>query len=140
MVGYSQDGYFFQKLSLFFQLQQLFLSTFGLESPASINISGQSCRQGSPKLIFGPTTSCMVIYGLLKNLWDSENIRRVSELMISQMLSLTLTGPQHLAASSSCPLHIVLCALRLHNQCNSGPVCLSLWTYVKCFMGVSLAE
>ena len=52
------DGYFPQKLSLFFQLQQLFLSTFGVESPASINISGQSCRQGSPKLIFGPTTSC----------------------------------------------------------------------------------
>ena len=28
------------------------------ESPASINISGQSCRQGSAKLIFGPTTPC----------------------------------------------------------------------------------
>ena len=51
------DGYFPQKLSLFFQLQQLFLSTFGVESPASFDISGQSCRQGSAKLIFGPTTS-----------------------------------------------------------------------------------
>ena len=57
MVGYSQDGYFFRKLSLFFQLHRLFFSTFGVESPASIDISCQSCRQGSAKLIFGPATS-----------------------------------------------------------------------------------
>ena len=41
MVEISQDGYFLQKLSLFFQLHRLFLSTFGIEPPPSIDFSGQ---------------------------------------------------------------------------------------------------
>ena len=51
MVEISQDGYFLQKLSLFFQLQRQFLSTFGIEPPPTIDFSGQSCRRQSVKLI-----------------------------------------------------------------------------------------
>ena len=41
MVDIVQDGYFLQKLSLIFQLHRLFLSTFGIEPPPSIDFSGQ---------------------------------------------------------------------------------------------------
>ena len=41
MVDIVQDGYFLQKLSLFCQLHRLFLSTFGIEPPPSIDFSGQ---------------------------------------------------------------------------------------------------
>ena len=51
MVDIVQDGYFLQKLSLFFQLHRLFLSTFGIEPPPSIDFSGQWCRPQSVKLI-----------------------------------------------------------------------------------------
>ena len=43
MVEISQDGYFLQKLSLFFQLQRLIMSTFCIESTVSIASPGQSC-------------------------------------------------------------------------------------------------
>ena len=52
MVDIVQDGYFLQKLSLFFQLHRLFFSTFGIEPPPSIDFSGQWCRPESEKLFF----------------------------------------------------------------------------------------
>ena len=55
-------------------------------------------------------TSIGTAYGLIGNLWNSENVRRVLELIILQMLSLTLTRPQHLAASSLSLLDMVVCA------------------------------
>ena len=58
MVGISQDGYFPQKLSLFFKLWRLFLDTFCIESFVSIGFSGQSGQRQSGKLIFRPVTSC----------------------------------------------------------------------------------
>ena len=51
MVDIALDGYFLQKLSLFFQLYRLFFSTFGIEPPPSIDFSCQWCRPQSVKLI-----------------------------------------------------------------------------------------
>ena len=60
MVEISQDGYFSQKLSLFFQLQRLIRSTSCIESFVSIDSPGQSCLPESGKTSFGSTTSSKV--------------------------------------------------------------------------------
>ena len=57
MVEISQDGYFLQKLSLFFQLQRLIMSTFCIESTVSIDSPGQSCLPELGKSSFWPATS-----------------------------------------------------------------------------------
>ena len=57
MVDIVLDGYFPQKLSLFFQLRRLIMSTFCIESPVSIDLPGQSCLPESEKPSFGPATS-----------------------------------------------------------------------------------
>ena len=60
MVDIFLDGYFPQKLSLFFKLQRLIMSTFCIESPVSIDSPGQSCLPESGKPSFGAATSGLV--------------------------------------------------------------------------------